>query len=378
MEGTDGMAASGEARSTSAAGAGDSRSAAALKVLVESAILAPSGDNLQPWRFGCDAARGEIRVVLDETRDPSPMNSGQRMSRIAIGAALQNMLRTADANGWELEIEAPAGSDAAIVRLRPPPVSAGSMNQALSQRVTNRRKYDGRGLPEEILAELRTSTPELDGVRTLWVAERERLERLAELIGEADALMFGEPSMRLAFLGNVRFDLPPEATAPEGLPLDSLEVGTADRIALRLMRRIPDWLLKSTGGLKVFAKTARELVTSASGLCVIAAKDDAPSTDFVVGRSMQRAWLALTERGLAVQPMSSIPVLQNAMQHGSPALRSALDPDRVNRLIGRFRELVGEMDDARPAFLMRFGYAPPPTGRTGRLPLEAVTSTEVR
>lgn len=372
------MAASGETRSAPAARTGDSPSAAALELLVQSAVLAPSGDNLQPWRFLCDAARGEIRIILDETRDPSPMNSGQRMSRIAIGAALQNIVRTADTNGWELEIEAQAAMAAAIVRLRGPSVAAGGLDEALSKRVTNRRKYDGRPLPGEVLAELRASTAELEGVRTHWITERERLEHLAELIGEADALMFGEPSMRLAFLGNVRFDLPPEAAAAEGLPLDSLEVGKADRVALRLMRRIPDLLLKSTGGLKVFAKTARGLVTSASGLCVIAAKDDGTATDFSVGRSMQRAWLALTERGLAVQPMSSIPVLQNAIQHGSPALRTALDQDTVNRLVKRFRELVPEMGEARPAFLMRFGYAPPPTGRTGRLPLEAVTTTEGR
>ena len=372
------MAASDETRSASAAGADASPSAEALKLLLEAAALAPSGDNLQPWRFACDPARGEIRILLDQTRDPSPMNAGQRMSRIAIGAAVENIARIAQANAWALEIEVPGGSEAVIARLSQPAISAGRLDESLGRRVTNRRKYDERPLPESVLESLRSSSVERDAVRSLWVTERERLERLAELIGEADALMFGEPSMRLAFLGNVRFDLPPDAAAPEGLPLASLEVGKADRVALRLMRRIPDWLLKSTGGLKVFASTARGLVASASGLCVVAADGDEPQTDFAVGRCLQRAWLALTERDLAVQPMSSLPVLHNAMQHGSGALRDALGPGKVTRLVERFRELVPEMGKSRPAFLMRFGYAPPPTGRTGRLPFDAVTKNEGR
>jgi nitroreductase len=372
------MAASGEARSASAIEGGDGASAAALRLLVESAVLAPSGDNLQPWRFVCDAARGEIRILLDEARDPSPMNSGQRMSRIAIGAALENMARTAGANGWEVQVQVPGRAAAAVIHLRKPISVAGGVEEALRSRVTNRRKYDGRPVSESMLAELRSSTPAGGGVRTVWLAERGQLERLAELIGEADAVMFGNPSMRLAFLGNVRFDLPPEAAAPEGLPLASLEVGKADRVALRLMRRIPNWLLKSTGGLRVFASTARGLVASASGLCVIAAESDDAPTDFIVGRSVQRAWLALTERGLAVQPMSSIPVLHNAIQHGGAALRAALGPEKVSRLVERCRELVPELGEARPAFLMRFGRAPAPTGRTGRLPLEAVTTSEGR
>jgi hypothetical protein len=35
---------------------------------------------------------------------------------------------------------------------------------------------------------------------------------------------------------------------------------------------------------------------------------------------------------------------------------------------------VPEIGDRRPAFLMRFGFAPAPSGRTGRLPLHAVTA----
>jgi hypothetical protein len=91
---------------------------------------------------------------------------------------------------------------------------------------------------------------------------------------------------------------------------------------------------------------------------------------------MQRAWLALTEEGLAAQPMMSLLVLENALEHGPPVLVAALGRDRVSALGEQLRSLVPEIGPGRPAFLLRFGYAPAPGGRTGRLPLDAVTTRD--
>ena len=62
---------------------------AILETLIAAGIQAPSGDNTQPWRFMVDSQARTIAAHVDETRDPSPMNSGQRMSRIAVGAAVE-------------------------------------------------------------------------------------------------------------------------------------------------------------------------------------------------------------------------------------------------------------------------------------------------
>ena len=84
---------------------------------------------------------------------------------------------------------------------------------------------------------------------------------------------------------------------------------------------------------------------------------------------MQRAWLALTAEGLATQPMMSLPVLENVAGPGETGLRAALGPDKLEALRDEFRALAPEIGGRRPAWLMRFGHAPPPTGRTGRLPV---------
>ena len=50
-----------------------------IETLLAAAVHAPSGDNTQPWRFELDAGQGRIVLHLDPTRDPSPMNAGQRL-----------------------------------------------------------------------------------------------------------------------------------------------------------------------------------------------------------------------------------------------------------------------------------------------------------
>jgi nitroreductase len=343
-----------------------------LEPLLDAATRAPSGDNMQPWRFVVDGET--VSLDLDPGRDPSPMNAGQRMSRIAVGAALENLIRAAGKLGLAAElVDAPA-PHLARVRLSGEGNGTGRLDADFGGRVTNRRPYDGRPLAPEGLARLTVETAPRDGVLTHWVVGADRLKALADTIGRADGVMFGDPSMRRAFLGNVRFDRPAEEPVDEGLSLGSLELSAADRLALRIMRRTPDLVLKLAGASAVFRGKARQLIVSASGLFVVAAPDDAPATDVAVGRAMQRAWLALTAEGLSAQPMMSLPVLENALAHGDDALRAALGVARVSALLDEFRTLVPELGGHRPAWVMRFGHAPPPSGRTGRLAVDRVTS----
>jgi hypothetical protein len=113
------------------------------------------------------------------------------------------------------------------------------------------------------------------------------------------------------------------------------------------------------------------LIESASGLCLIVAPDGAEPTDVVVGRALERAWLALSAQKLAVQPMCSLIVLENILDHCADELVAALSEEKLNSFRREFRDLAPEIGSGRPAFLFRFGFAPAPTGRTGRLPIES-------
>ena len=350
---------------------------AELLELISAAARAPSGDNMQPWQFVANSNETLIEIFIDADRDSSPMNSGQRMSLIACGAAIQNALLVARERGWHAELELPdelmnVSHALLVARIRLGARTAQNptenYSRLISERVANRRPYDGRPLSPIILVDLELSTPELNGVVTHWIDDRSTLNELARIVGRGDAIMFGEASMRAAFLANVRFDLPAKAQADEGLSLASLETSAPLGIALRAMKRIPNALFELTGGRATFAAHAQKLVRSASGLCVVTVDEHQSYPEIQVGRTMQRAWLALTGLGFSAQPMMSLLVLDNALRHGTPELIARLKRQRTEALLSDFRSLLRAAGiEGRAGFLLRFGHAAPPSGRTGRL-----------
>src|SRR5207253_8091706 len=115
------------------------------------AIRAPSGDNTQPWRFVLDQDRNRIAVYVDETRDSSPMNTGQHMARIACGGAVENMLRMARAKGWDARLEAGSAGALAVItvkQLGEGGQAHGGDEETIAARVTNRRLYERRAVPD--------------------------------------------------------------------------------------------------------------------------------------------------------------------------------------------------------------------------------------
>jgi hypothetical protein len=137
-----------------------------------------------------------------------------------------------------------------------------------------------------------------------------------------------------------------------------------------MMRRLPQGLLRWSGAFRVFAKAAIERVNSSSGICLISSTDDSISSEIDAGRAMQRAWLALAASNLAVQPMMSLLVLQNIRDNAPEELASASDRQATDLLLHEFYDFTNRFGAGRPAALLRFGHAQPPTARVGRLPID--------
>src|SRR6476620_115471 len=198
----------------------------ALRTLIESAILAPSGDNMQPWRFISEENGPAIDVCIDSQRDMSPMNVGQRMSRIAVGAAVENMLNAAEHNGWTATVTSETESQITIqLQGNAWTEPKGDMPELLRRRVTNRKLFDGSAIPQAEIKSLEQRMVSPRDVRAVWIADPESIKSLASVIGRADALMFGIGEVRRAFLENVRRDRPRCEAVESGLSLASLELG---------------------------------------------------------------------------------------------------------------------------------------------------------
>src|SRR5262245_49971829 len=123
-----------------------------LMTLLEAAVRAPSADNTQPWRFTVDPDAGLIALNVDAAREQPPLDIGQRMARIAVGSALENILHTAQVNDWQVELIENQRLHQALVRVLDPHGPGGIADSIIEARTTNRRLYDARPLAAEVLA----------------------------------------------------------------------------------------------------------------------------------------------------------------------------------------------------------------------------------
>src|SRR6185295_7188978 len=158
-----------------------------LRALIAAAARAPSGDNMQPWRLIENCSERLIEVYIDTNRDTSPMNSGQRMSLVACGAAIENALLLAQERGWQAELELPdellnIHHSLLIARIRlgsrTAQTSPENYSRLIAERVVNRRPYDARPVSPIILSDLERSTPNLSGIATHWIDDRGFIDQL--------------------------------------------------------------------------------------------------------------------------------------------------------------------------------------------------------
>jgi hypothetical protein len=148
------------------------------------------------------------------------------------------------------------------------------------------------------------------------------------------------------------------------LSVGSLELTSAERAAFVALRK-PAGSSMNLASLKTLATRARKQVESASGVLIITTTGSDAMADVDVGRSMQRVWMALTQRGLAAQPMTRMMSLAQAPS------ATGTENEFVAPLLQAFRGAFPNVPDGtRIAFLMRFGFAEAPTCRVSRLPLE--------
>jgi len=281
------------------------------------------------------------------------------MARIAVGAAIECALLRAGRMGVIVRFLPPRPGALATISFSSPK-RVPEPDKALIRRATNRHMYDGRPVDDATFAYLREATPPLETARTLWFG-RERVRTLGPIFEEAEELLFADPETRTGALAAIRFDVRDREEVAQGMPLGALELSAAERINFDTLRRTPEERLGAMGVFKKMGARARRLIESASGVCVFTASGNEPAVDVAVGRSMQRAWLALTRRGLVAHPMSAIPALE-ATSAGN---------ERVANVLAAARAAFPSVDrGSRIALLLRFGWAPAPTVRMRRLPLE--------
>ena len=111
-----------------------------IKKIIEIAVNAPSGENVQPWKFRIKD--DELYVYNIPERDQSPYNFMQRGSLVAHGALIENILIASSPIGLEANVSLfPDGSKEdliAVVSFSKSTPKDESLFEYITKRSTNR------------------------------------------------------------------------------------------------------------------------------------------------------------------------------------------------------------------------------------------------
>jgi molybdopterin/thiamine biosynthesis adenylyltransferase len=346
-----------------------------IEMILDAAHWAPSGGNIQPWRFEAEASEIRMYLVPDRT---TTMDVRHRGSYVAIGAALFNARVTAASlnNLGDCQLF-PEGSHshhvATLLMGESTDYEIAPLQPRVRSRVANRKMGDAQPLDENVVKVL-TRGVQREGSQLRIVTGRGQIEEIADLLGESDRVRFLLPTLHREMIGELRF--PGRDTLEEGLDVRTLELGPGEMAALELMRRpdvmkqLADW----RAGHVLSART-RDAVNSSSAVAIVTIPRTDPAWYVRGGTAVERLWLTSELHGLAVQPVS--PVFLYAVDDkdflrlgGERHMNTLLD------LAQRFNEFWDLDDSEHVALLVRLSHAPSPSARSARLPLNELSSRE--
>jgi molybdopterin/thiamine biosynthesis adenylyltransferase len=333
-----------------------------VSYVIRAGIQAPSGDNAQPWKFSYKG--NTICLYLDRDADHSFFNINQLASVISCGAVLENMRVAATAFGLEAEIDylPSAGKDdlMAFMKLVYSGVRTDALFESIWRRRTNRKFYEKRALPPSVLDDLRKATGDrYPGVRLHFITDRSDLREAARMIYNVDRIRTEHRPLHEHLCRMIRYSHEEAMEKRDGLPLKNLEAGPAGELFLKVTR--PWWLMNLMNRIgvgRLVAFHSYQGILHASGVGVLTVPGMKTEDFLKGGQALERLWLTLTHKGLAVQPMTAITLFWLRWQLEGQENFSRRHRRLLRDVWAEYRRLFPEMDFSKEwhVLLFRFGY----------------------
>jgi hypothetical protein len=306
-----------------------------IEKIVEAAAKAPSGDNVQPWRFEVSNDFTQLNLYNLPEKDDSYFNYQQTASYIAHGAVIENMAIAAQHWGYKAQIELFPDSTnlnhVARVDFMPTTAESDPLYEAIVNRCTNRFPYERTELTEEDLTKFFDVVKQVDNVKAYFVHRSQAIKKLAKVIMVNDRLVFERQDIHRFLFDKVRWSKDQIESTKDGMPVDTLGLNPLEKLFFPLMRFW--WFVNAANYLglsRVIGLKCWNNCRNVSLLGQITVKEADKQGLVQAGRAMQRVWLEATRQGLAFQPIIGLPLLiyrlkQNALQSFSGKHRQIVE-----------------------------------------------------
>jgi hypothetical protein len=268
------------------------------------ASLAPSGHNTQPW-FVKYLEPYHWIIGNEKSRWLPGVDPTQRETILSIGAFLQNLEYAANNLGYncQFSILATTNQDENIVDVKL--TKATGIVRYDIDKIKHRRTVRSNYLSDVLKNEDSSYLikEETDFIRYIPNSSKEHVW-LNEQTIEANRIQSYRDAAQSELANWIRFSSKDAAGHLDGLTLAGMEI-----------EGIPGWYLRNFYGKKdVMKKSFREQsidkvvkqVSQSAGWLLITSKDNSVATLVETGKRLQRLWLKIREKKIAIHPMTQI------------------------------------------------------------------------
>jgi len=335
--------------------------------IVRAGILAANPHNTQPWLF--DVRDDGIDVFADTARNLASFDPYLREMHIGLGCAIENMVLTARAQGYAVDVNLPQGDLTGIpeepapnlvarMRLRQGAKDASPLYEAIGERRTNRAAYDAtRDVPENVKQAFAQCADGNADIRVFLFADATQRKVLGDATVRATELICEDRTMSHdshVWFRNTWKEL---QTLRDGVHVDTAGLSPLIRFAAKMMPPVGP----ETSNKGWIAGT-RSGVDSSPLLGLVAVRNlyDRVQT-LEAGRVWQRVHLTATTHGIAMQPVNQVvELVDRDRQLGRPL--------RMEAMLAELTSDTGW----QPTFVFRAGYAKQDVLHSARRPLDDV------
>jgi hypothetical protein len=313
-----------------------------IRFLLKYAILAPSPENTQPWKFKVDGNKAEFSI--DPAKSLPVADPEKRELHVSLGCAVANFLVAADKFDAVCAIDFPAEGPAAVVitldfgETAPKRAFADEIFSAIPKRATNRAKFREEPLDEASLTRLEGAVVGGEGILLSVVTGPEHKMNISSLVKKADEVLGKRKDYREECGKWMKSDWDKSG---EGLPGYSVGAGGLVSLVAPVFAKMLD-----TG--KADGKDDFDTILAAPLICVVSSETEDRPSWLRGGVAVELLWLTAVSIGCDCQPMSA------ALENSETRLE--------------LRSVIGQ--NGFPQFILRVGKSERTAKHTPRRELE--------
>ncbi len=341
-----------------------------IEKVLESAVLAPSGENCQPWKFSITG--NQIFIFNVPESDTSPYNFRQNGSLVAHGALLENISIASSALGYKTKISLfpdQMKSDlVAIATLEKSSPTDENLFLYIDKRATNRKTYKNTFLTADQKNNLLNVADEIGQGKIILIEDAKQRDIVGQAVSVTDTFLFENKAMHDYFFSNIVWTEGEEKEKRHGLYIKTLELPPPVQAAFKLFKHWPvAKILTIIGFPKVVAKGNAKIYSSGAATGIIVVDNNNPVDFVVAGRLMQRVWLRATKMGLSLQPVTGVLFLMQRVIAGDTENFSTLHINLLKDAYEKIKTVFG-VKSGTIAMLFRIGEGDKPSAYSSRLP----------